>query len=174
MKTRGDGEPSVETLRRLLLNGRTDLPSARVRPYASLLERQVRPWRLGTTLLAIFGGLAIVIAAVGLYAAFAHAVVVRQREMAIRIAVGASPSAVRALVLRDACVLTLVACAAGGLAGVLAGRSLQSLLYGIAPLDPVALVGAALVMLLVAAAATYVPARAASLADPNALLRDGA
>lgn len=174
VKTRGGGEPSAETLRRLLLNGRTDLPSARVRPYASLLERQVRPWRLGTTLLALFGGLAIVIAAVGLYAAFAHAVVVRQREMAIRIAVGASPSAVRALVLRDASVLTLLACALGGLAGVLAGRSLQSLLYGVAPLDPVALGGAALVMLLVSGAATYVPARAASLADPHALLRDGA
>ena len=54
------------------------------------------------------------------------------------------------------------------------GRSLQSLLYGIAPLDPVALGGAALVMLLVSGAATYVPARAASLADPHALLRDGA
>lgn len=174
VKTRGAGEPSPEMLRRLLLNGRDDLPSARVRPYASLLERQVRPWRLGTTLLAIFGGLAIVIAAVGLYAAFAHAVVVRQREMAIRIAVGASPSAVRALVLRDASVLTLIACALGGLAGVLAGRSLQALLYGVAPLDPVALGGAALVMLLVAGAATYVPARAASLADPGSLLRDGA
>ena len=110
----------------------------------------------------------------GLYAAFAHAVVVRQREMAIRIAVGATPGAVRALMLRDAALITAVACAAGCLAGVLAGRSLQSVLYGIVPLDPVALGGAALLMFVVAAAATYLPARAASLADPNTLLRPGA
>jgi predicted permease len=171
VKTRTGEEPPADTLRQLLLNGRADLPSARVRAYESLLERQVRPWVLGTTLLTLFGGLAISIAAIGVYAAFAHAVVIRQREMAIRIAVGASPGAVRALVLRDAVVLTLLACAIGVLAGVLAGRTLQSRLYGIRPLDPVVLGGAVLVMLVVATAATFLPARAASRADPHALLK---
>jgi predicted permease len=174
VKTSGSGAASPSAMRQLLLNGRTDLPSARVRSYASLFERQLRPWRLGTALLSMFGALAVVIAAVGLYAAFAHAVVVRQREMAIRLAVGATPGAVRGLLLRDAVVITAVACGAGCLAGVLAGRSLQTALYGIVPLDPVVLGGAALAMLIVAAGATYFPARAASRADPNVLLRPGA
>ena len=169
VKTRGAF--SKEALRRILTNGRSDLPPARVRTYASLLERQVQPWQLGVTLLSLFSALAVLLAAVGLYASFAHAVVVRRREMAIRIAVGATPANVRALILRDALTLTLAAAVAGCAAAALAGRSVQSMLYGIVAADPLVLGGAAALMAAVALAATMVPALAAARSNPNELLK---
>ena len=161
----------TESLRAALIDGRADLPPARIRPYATLLERQVRPWEVGTTLLAIFSVIAVSLAGVGLYAAFAHAVVLRKREIAIRIALGATPSAVRTLIFRDAALLTFAAATAGCLGAVIAGRSLQSLLYGIVAVDPVVLGGATAIMIAVALCATLLPARAAARCDPNALLQ---
>ena len=166
-------DPSTLTLplRRLVLNDRDDLPYLRVRPYAELLQRQVHPWQLGATLLTLFGALAITVASIGLYAAFAHAVLERRREMAIRIAVGASPSRVLAMVMREAVRLTAAGIVVGVAAACLAGRSLQSILFGIAPNDPFVLGGAAAAMLAVVAMATFLPARSASRSDPNSLLR---
>ena len=171
LKTRTDPEGMRDALRRVLTGGRTDLPPARVRSYASVLERQVQPWRLGVTLLTIFSVLAVLLAAVGLYAAFAHAVVLRRREMAIRIAIGATPAAVRTLIFRDAALLTMGAAGLGCLGAFAAGRSIQSLLYGIVPADPLVLGGAAALMMLVAVLATLLPARSAARSDPNALLK---
>ena len=81
-------------IRRLVVGGRTDLPFLHVRPYSQLLEAQIRPWRMGTMLLALFSGLAVMAAAIGLYAAFAYAVGERRRELAVRMAIGARPAVV--------------------------------------------------------------------------------
>jgi ABC-type antimicrobial peptide transport system permease subunit len=143
-----------------------------VRKYATLLDRQLRPWRLGSTLLALFSTLALAVAAVGLYAAFAHAVTMRRREIAIRMAVGATAATVRSLILRDAAILTTAGTIAGLLGALAAGRSLQSLLYGIVPADPIVLASVAIVMFAITALATALPARSASRTDPNALLRE--
>lgn len=158
-------------IRRLLIGDRSDLPFVRVVPYTQLLDRQLRPWQLGTTLLGVFSALALGVAAMGLYAAFAHAVAERRREMAIRLAIGARPGGVLTLVLREAMVMAAVGIAAGGTTAILAGRWVQSLLFETAPSDPLVLASAAAVMLIVALAATFWPARAASKADPNILLR---
>lgn len=167
-----DGSGSMtESLRAALTNGRADLPPARIRPYATLLERQVKSWQMGATLLALFSAMAVSVAGVGLYAAFAHAVVMRRREIAIRIAIGATPSAVRGLIFRDAALLTFAAAIAGCVGAVIAGRSLQSVLYGIVAADPVVLGGATAIMIAVALCATLLPARAAARCDPNALLQ---
>jgi putative ABC transport system permease protein len=161
----------IVPLRRLVLNGRRNLPYVRVRPYLELLERQVQPWRLGTTLLALFSGLALAVAAMGVYAAFAHAVSERRHEMAIRVAIGASPASVLTMILRDAARVATVGIAAGAIPAMLAGRSLESMLFGIVPADPLVLGSSAAAMLLVVIAATLIPARKASRADPNTLLR---
>ena len=95
----GDVAAIAPAVRRAVAGGRTDIPFVRVRPYAQLLERQMRPWRLGTMLLGLFSGLALLVGAIGLYAAFAHAVTMRRREMAIRMAIGSRPAGVIALVL---------------------------------------------------------------------------
>ena len=158
-------------IRRVVVGDRLDVPFVRVRPYSQLLERQMRPWRLGTALLGLFSGLALLVGAVGLYAAFTHAVTVRRREMAIRLAIGARPRGVVSMILREALVLAGVGVAGGWIAAVIGARWLESLLFGTSRADPLVLGGSAAIMLLVAIAATIVPARAASRADPASLLR---
>ena len=171
VRTAEDPRQLVSAVRRAIVNGRPDLPFVEVRPYNELLESQMRPWRLGTFLLSIFGGLALSVSAIGLFAAFAHAVGERRREMAIRIAVGARPGRVLAMVLREASILAFVGAAVGCVCAVLAGRWIQSLLFGTAPSDPLVLGSAAALMMVVAAAASFIPARRASRADPTKLLR---
>lgn len=171
VRTVEDPSNLIVPLRRLVVNGRANIPYVRVRPYVELLERQVQPWRLGATLLAMFSALAIAVAAIGLYAAFAHAVLERRREMAIRVAIGASPARVVGMILREALRLSAVGIVAGTAGAVMAGRSVQSILYGIVPADPLVLSGTAAAMLVVVAIATSLPARTASRADPNSLLR---
>jgi ABC-type antimicrobial peptide transport system permease subunit len=153
------------------VNGGRDLPYLHVDPYAQLLERQVHPWRLGVTLLGMFSLLAMAVAALGLYAAFAHAVAVRIREMAIRVAIGASPAKVVLMILREASRLSGLGIVAGALAAALGGRSLQSVLFGFVPGDPIVLAAAGLAMLLVVLTATWLPARRAARVEPSVLLR---
>jgi putative ABC transport system permease protein len=171
LRVDGDLATIAPLVRRIVTSGRSDLPFVRVRPYSDLLERQLRPWRLGTTLLGLFSALALLVGAVGLYAAFSHAVTMRRREMAIRIAIGSRPAGVIALVLREALGLAGVGVVAGWIAAVLGGRWLQSILFDTSRADPVVLGGAAALMLAVAAAATLLPARAASRVNPATLLR---
>jgi predicted permease len=171
LRTAAGVEPLAQPIRRLVIGQRTDLPFLRVVPYAQMLDRQLRPWRLGTTLLALFSALALGVAAVGLYASFAHAVAERRREMAIRLAIGARPRGLIGLVLREALTMAALGVVAGAVAAVIAGRWIQSLLFETAPSDPLVLASAAVMMLVVAAAATLLPARTASKADPNVLLR---
>ena len=158
-------------VRRVVAAGRTDIPFVRVRPYSELLARQMRPWRLGTVLLGLFSALAVLVGAVGLYAAFSHAVTIRRREMAIRLAIGARPRGVAALVLREAAMLAGVGVIAGWIAVVIGGRWLQSLLFDTSRTDPLVLGSAGTLMLAIALAATLLPARAAARADPASLLR---
>jgi ABC-type lipoprotein release transport system permease subunit len=158
-------------IRRIVVGNRTDIPFIRIRPYSQLLDAQMRPWRLGMALLALFSALALVVGAVGLYAAFSHAVTVRRREMAIRIAIGAKPIGVLGMILREALRLAGAGVLAGWMAVIAGGRWLQSLLFDTSSADPIVLAGAAAVMLAVALVATLLPARAASRADPAALLR---
>ena len=158
-------------IRRVVMDGRSDLPFLQVRRYSELFERQMRPWRLGTALLSLFGALALGVAAVGLYATFAHSVGERRREMAIRIAVGARPHGVLMMILREAARVASAGVLCGSLLAVLGGRWVQSMLVGTAPSDPLVLVSAAILMLAVATLATFVPARRASSADPSTLLR---
>ena len=168
----GVGAEALATpIRRLVVRGRTDVPFVNVRPYSQLLDRQIRPWKLGSILLALFGALALGIAAIGLYAAFAHSVSQRRREMAIRIAIGARPTKVLLMILRESATLAVGGVLCGIVTALLASRWVQSMLFGIAPSDPVVLGSAALVMVIVATVATLLPARSAARTDPNSLLR---
>jgi putative ABC transport system permease protein len=171
IRTAVGAESLISPIRRAVVDGRTDLPFVEVRPYTDLLARQMRPWRLGTALLSLFGILALSVAGIGLYAVFAHAIAERRREMAIRIAIGAPPARVLGMILREACRLAAAGALCGCALAVLAGRWLQSMLVGTAPSDPIVLGAAAILMLTVAALASFLPARAASRSDPTALLR---
>ena len=171
VRTRGDDRAVASSIRNVVINGRSDLPYLRVRTYRDILGVQMQPWERGTTLMAVFAAIALIVAAVGLYAVFAHAVADRRQEMAIRLAVGAHSGRVLRMVLGDALRLAAVGVVAGIAGAALAGRSVASLLYGTSPADPAVLVSAAAIMFVVAGAATLIPAITASRANPNELLR---
>ncbi len=127
--------------------------------------------RLTTMLLTGFGAAALLLAAVGLYGVVSAVVGERTRELGVRMALGATPAQVRRAVLRGALVVS-VAGTLAGLAGALAGsRLLTSLLYEVSPTDPVTLVGVGTLLVVVALAAAYAPARRATRIDPARTLR---
>ena len=128
--------------------------------------------RFNLSLIGAFALIALVLAVTGVYAMLAFTVLERRREMAVRLALGASPTRIASLVLRTGLGLALAGVAAGTVAALAATRVLSSLLYGVEPTDPVTFTAAALGLLAVAALASFLPARQAARLDPLAVLRE--
>jgi ABC-type antimicrobial peptide transport system permease subunit len=118
-----------------------------------------------------FAVLATVLAALGLYGVLAYAVAQRSREIALRFALGAPAPRIRRMVLRQIAPMAVTGVVLGAAVAVLLGRAAQSLLFGVAAADPLALAGAAVVLGAVMLAAAYLPARRASCVDPMTVLR---
>ena len=127
--------------------------------------------RLLALLSVLFGVLATVLAAIGLYGVMSYTVARRTREIGIRIALGADRSEVVAMVLREVALLTGLGIAVGLPGAYAIGRAAESQLFGLSPLDPVSLVGAAVVLALVGVLAGYLPARRAAATEPLVALR---
>jgi putative ABC transport system permease protein len=134
-------------------------------------SESVAPARLRTTLLAIFAGIALLLAAVGIYGVVSYSVAQRVREMAIRLAVGASPRDLLKLVIGRTMLLVLVGLALGAGAAVALTRVLASLLYETSPTDPVTWVITGAMLAAVALLASYFPARRVTKVDPLTILR---
>jgi putative ABC transport system permease protein len=128
--------------------------------------------RLLAALSSVFGGLALLLASIGLYGVLSHNVARRRNEIGIRMALGATQSRVLRMVLRESALLTAAGLIAGMLAALGAGRLVATLLYGLTPNDGPTLASAAAVLALVAMLAAYLPARRASTVDPMTALRD--
>ena len=129
------------------------------------------PARLGAVAFALFAGLALVLATIGVYGVVRYAVARRAREVAIRLAIGARPEGVVALLMREGLTLVVAGTVLGLGLAALASRGLQSLLYGITATDPLALLGAPVVLIAIGAVAAFLPARRASRVDPASALR---
>jgi ABC-type antimicrobial peptide transport system permease subunit len=121
-------------------------------------------------LLLAFAGVAIALAILGLYGVLAYAVRLRAREFGIRMALGASPSTIRSMVLRQGLIVTSSGLAAGVLGAAVLSRVMTSLLFRVKPMEPAVLVATALAMGGVALLAAYLPARQATTADPRNVL----
>jgi predicted permease len=147
------------------------LPLLEPAPLRALIGDQILAQRLGATLTTLFGALGLFLAAIGLYGVLAFGVARETREIGIRMALGARAGRVVREVLRGALALVLIGAAAGVGAALLTTRLLEAFLFGVAPTDPVALVGATLLLLLVAGAAAWIPARRAATVDPMVALR---
>jgi putative ABC transport system permease protein len=128
--------------------------------------------RVVALLSGLFGGLALLLAALGLYGVTAYAVGRRRREIGIRMALGAAPAGIIRLVLSRVTLLVGVGVMAGAGVSIWASRFVATLLYGLEPRDPITLVGAALVLGTVGGAAGWLPAYHASRIDPAEVLRD--
>jgi len=127
--------------------------------------------RFNAFLIGLFATTALTLAAIGLYAVIAASVRQRYPEMGIRVALGATASDLRRLVLGEGLRLAALG-AAIGLVGAAAGAlALRGLLFGVHPLDPMSVLGAALLLVGAAALASYLPARRAARVDPVAMLR---
>jgi ABC-type antimicrobial peptide transport system permease subunit len=142
-----------------------------VRPLADIIAPEMRQWELGATMFTIFGGLALLVAAVGLYSVVSYGVAQRTHELGVRVALGAQTRDVVRLVLGEGLRLAVIAVVIGTAIAVLAGRWVAPLLFDTSPRDPAILAGVALVLVAISAAASAIPARRASRVDPNIALR---
>jgi len=122
-------------------------------------------------LLSIFAGLAVLLAAIGIYGVMSYAVGQRVHEIGVRMALGARAGDVLSLVLRRGLGLALVGIAIGVVGGVWLTTAMKSLLFGVSLNDPLTFVIVSALLLAVAAAATYIPARRATKVDPIVALR---
>jgi hypothetical protein len=127
--------------------------------------------RFPMTFLWIFAALALVLSAVGIFGVMSYTVSRRSREMAIRMALGASRREVQGMVLREGLRVTAIGVAIGLAAALALSRVMAGYVYGITSTDPVTLVGASLLLMLVSLLASYVPARRATRVDPMTALR---
>jgi ABC-type antimicrobial peptide transport system permease subunit len=123
-------------------------------------------------MLAIAGGMALVLGVVGIYGVIAYAVSQRTREIGIRSALGAEPRELKKMFLLHGLALSGVGVVVGLIVAAALGRSMSSLLFGIEPLDPAAYIGAIVVILVAAALASYLPARRAAAVSPLEMLKN--
>jgi len=148
-----------------------NLPIGRVRSMEEVLATSLAFQRFLMMLMGVFAGLALVLAAVGIYGVMSYWVRQRTREIGIRMALGAGRSTVRLWVVRQGMALALYGVVAGLGASLGLARLLGSVLYGVKPTDPLTLVAVSLILAAVALAATYFPARRATKVDPIVALR---
>ncbi len=171
IRTRTKPESIVPALRRAVHAVDTELPVVRVRTQQEQIDRDLEEDRLFVALTSGFGVLALVLASVGIYGVMAYSVAQRTNEIGIRLALGAIPRQVLAMVLREASWLSAAGVAIGIGASLLLNRLVKSMLYGIAPYDPATLWGAVTILLAVALAASWIPARRAAKVQPMEALR---
>ena len=138
---------------------------------STVLEPKYRPWRLGATLFSMFGILAALVAAIGVYSSVSYGVSQRTHEFGVRVALGARLGDVVGHVLADGLRTVAVGVAIGVALSLAGGRLVATLLYGISPHDPAAILAVAATLLAVAAIATLVPAWRAARVDPVSALR---
>jgi predicted permease len=143
----------------------------RVSSFADLIQAPLARPRFNAVLLGLFGLAALVLTTLGLYALLGASVRQRYAELGVRVALGASPSDLRRLVVGEGLRLAGQGAVLGLAAAALLGGTLRGLLHGVHPLDPVSLVGAALLIVAGAAAACWLPVRLATRVDPLAVLR---
>lgn len=164
----------IPLVRRAIMESDAAAPLLYVTSFAEQIERNVGLWliRVAAAAFAAFGAIALLLAVMGVYGVKAYNVARRTREIGVRMALGAEPRQVFALVLRQGALQVLVAVVAGSVLALGAGRALSSLLYRVSPADPLVLSASALVLGAAALLACYVPARRATRVNPMAALRD--
>ncbi len=147
------------------------LPTYGERPMSDIVRAASARARFLVLLLGVASAIALVLGAVGLYGVMAYGVSLRQREIGVRVALGAQPSAVSRMISRQGLALATAGVVVGLIAAVATTRLLRGLLYEISPTDPLTLGGTVAVLLAVAFVASWLPARRASVVDPAVVLR---
>jgi predicted permease len=173
VRTRGDAMAYIPELRRQLHSLHAGITYLTINPLQAPIERQVRPWLLGTTMFLVFGTLALLIAIVGLYSVMAYRVAQRRKEIGVRMALGARPRSIVGMIVRQGIGLVSIGIIVGAPFAFAGGQLLEPLLFETAGRDTLIAATVAVVLLGVAVLASLVPAILAARTDPLIALRTG-
>ena len=170
---RSDLDPAALApgLRHVVQQADRDLPLADLRTQREQIDENIQTERMFGALTAGFGVLALALACVGIYGIMAYSVANRRNEIGIRLALGAQPGQVRGMILRESTWLAIAGSVVGVGAALLLTRLVKSMLYGIQPYDPTTITAGIVVLLAVALAASWIPARRAAGVQPMEALR---
>jgi predicted permease len=171
VRTTGNPEPLLGTVRTQVQQLDKNLAFTNAQTVQQLLGQGLWPARMGAALLGLFGVLALVLASIGIYGVLAYSVAQRTSEIGLRMAMGAQPRQVLALVLRQGMLLALIGATVGILVALPVARLAGNLLYGVSATDPLTYAGITLLLMGVALLACYLPARRATRIDPLVALR---
>jgi predicted permease len=171
VRTRVQPQTIVEPVRQALAALDPALPFTEIEVMSDEVDASAAGERLTATLASVFGGLAAVLAAIGIYGLLAYAVAQRRREIGIRMALGARPFDIGEMIGKQALVMVACGVAIGLGAAFVAASWMRALLYGVAPSDPLSMIFAALFVAVVASAATAIPASHAVRIEPASALR---
>jgi len=171
VRTEGDPAATAQSLKTTLLSIDREVPLFAIRPMTHVLSESVSRERFVMAVTGVFAGLAVVLAALGLYSVLAYQVVQRRTEIGIRVALGAAPGDVVRMVVHDAGALLLAGIGVGLVLAAFGAYAVRSLLFTVSPLNPTAYVTIVGVMLVVALLACAVPANRAARIDPLEVMR---
>jgi putative ABC transport system permease protein len=172
VRTAGESAPVIAAVRRVVAELDKDQPLADVSTMEQLVWRTLAPRRLNTLLVSLFAGLAVMLAAVGVFGVTSYSVARRTKEIGIRMAVGATPGSVLVMVARETLLLAVVGAVIGIGVTAATSRLLAAFLYGVKPAEPVVAVGAAMALVAIVVASAILPARRAMSVDPSVALRE--
>jgi putative ABC transport system permease protein len=167
----GDVQPLIGAARRQVLELDPEMPIYGVKTMEAAVREELANRRFSLLLLGLFAGVAVLLAAVGVYGVMSYGVVQRTREIGIRMALGARQQDVLRLVVRDGARLAALGAGLGLCLAAALSRVLRELLYGVSPFDPLSYAGLTIVLASVALLASWLPARRAARVDPNEALR---
>jgi putative ABC transport system permease protein len=172
VRTDASPESLLPSIRKQIKALDPDLPMANVRTMEQWITNSAAQPRLTSLLLGLFAGVALLIAAIGIYAVLTYSVTQRTREIGIRMALGATPRRVLELIVSEGMRVVLLGLVIGLAGGLALGRTVESLVYGVGVRDPKIYVVVAVVLTVVALAACFIPARRAAVVDPMVALRN--
>ena len=172
LRTAGDPTRAVPAVRDTLRRIDPNLPILKISTQAEQIEQRFAQERVFAEAYALFGGLAVLIASVGIFGLMSYSVARRTNEIGIRMALGAKRQDVVSMVMRESLILVGIGVVIGAAAALGAGRFVSTLLFNLAPTDPATITVSAALLIVVSALAGYVPARTASRVDPMVALRD--
>jgi len=171
IQTRLSPEAIVPLLRKVAQRIDPDLPLLNVRTQDQQIAAETQQERIFVAMTSSFGMLALALASVGIYGVMAYSVANRTNEIGIRLALGAQPRQVLAMILREAIWISLAGIGVGLAAALALAQLIKSMLYGLQPADPVSLIGGAVLLIAVGLAASWLPARRAASVQPVEALR---
>ena len=171
VRTTLDAQRLNSMLRATLRELDRELPVSDATALADSISRSTSARRFSVTLLGVFAGLALLLAAVGIYGIVAHSVTRRTHEIGVRMSLGAHPQRIAGMVVGRALLLGGAGVAIGASGSLALTRLLRTMLYGVSATDPAVFVAASAFLLVVAAVAAYIPARRAARVDPLIALR---